>query len=125
MILSSNTARLSRIAASKEKIMEALAIAVANKKIAVIGTLLDKNKLTQKDMGSICDHNPFRGNLLYVLTDKDADINVLHLFLDKGLIDIHCQSAFFHVNKNMLENATEHGREDIVSLLKMYASLKK
>lgn len=124
-VLSSNIDRVNRMATSKEKISEMLVTAVANKKIEVVKSLLDKNKLTQADIDSIYFHGPLKGNLLYVLSGKDADINILCLFLDKGLIDIHSQMAFCGVRKNMLDNASEHGREDIVSLLKMYVSLKE
>jgi len=124
-VLSSNIERVNRMATSKEKISAMLVTAVANKKIEVVKNLLDKNKLTQEDMGSISFCDPFRGNLLYVLSDKDADINILRLFLDKGLINIDTQSAFFGVSKNMLDNARDNGRQDIVLLSKIYLAFKK
>lgn len=120
---SANFAELNLLVTSKEMACKAIGVAIGLRRENVVKNLLEKWHFTRADMPEIEKGCAYR-DIAYFISGCRADIGMLSLFLEKGLMDVNQPfNAFYQPGYTMLDNAIEYGNTSMIALLEKHGAL--
>lgn len=119
-IFASNIERIDELVITRDTACQAVEIAIGKQKKDVVYHLFDKFQFQLADVPKM---QTTYMDLSYALTDHSAHIDILHLFLDKKLIDVNKPFNSPNRGSSMLDNALRYDKKSMAELLIKYGAL--